>query len=343
MDIVVAYDSALAYWRTVGPRWLRGYQQRDQATRRARRSLAKGDRPKLAGGNRRPAGCTLPIQVLVAGVEARTRTSSVLSHVWPDLPDRSLVDAGEGFFVSTPEFCFVQMASQLKIAQLVQLGFELCGTYAMVSEGPAQQREAPLTSTAKLSAFVKANPHIRGCKQARRALNHVKDGAASPMEAVLAMLLCLPYRRGGYGLEWPMLNYRIDVPPSKRKMADRGYCKGDLCWPERHLCLEYDSELYHADAERRDSDARRRGTLIALDYAVVTVTTGQVMDSGAFNRLAHQIAKLLGKRLRYEDPQFTRSHLALREELFAALGMARASQQGRSSEMGSDSVESDAN
>ena len=79
------------------------------------------------------------------------------------------------------------------------------------------------------------------------------------------------------------------------------------------------------------------------DYAVVTVTTGQVMDSGAFNRLAHQIAKLLGKRLRYEDPQFTRSHLALREELFAALGMARASQQGRSSEMGSDSVESDAN
>ncbi len=163
------------------------------------------------------------------------------------------------------------------------------------------------------------------------------------MEAVLAMLLCLPYRRGGYGLEWPMLNYRIDVPPSKRKMADRGYCKGDLCWPERHLCLEYDSELYHADAERRDSDARRRGTLIALDYAVVTVTTGQVMDSGAFNRLAHQIAKLLGKRLRYEDPQFTRSHLALREELFAALGMARASQQGRSSEMGSDSVESDAN
>lgn len=157
------------------------------------------------------------------------------------------------------------------------------------------------------------------------------------------MLLCLPYRRGGYGLEWPMLNYRIDVPPSKRKMADRGHCKGDLCWPERHLCLEYDSELYHADAERRDSDARRRGTLIALDYAVVTVTTGQVMDSGAFNRLAHQIAKLLGKRLRYEDPQFTRSHLALREELFAALGMARASQQGRSSEMGSDSVESDAN
>ena len=67
------------------------------------------------------------------------------------------------------------------------------------------------------------------------------------------------------------------------------------------------------------------------------------MDSGAFNRLAHQIAKLLGKRLRYEDPQFTRSHLALREELFAALGMARASQQGRSPEMGSDSVEPDAN
>ncbi len=215
MDIVVAYDSALAYWRTVGPRWLRGYQQRDQATRRARRSLAKGDRPKLAGGNRRPAGCTLPIQVLVAGVEARTRTSSVLSHVWPDLPDRSLVDAGEGFFVSTPEFCFVQMASQLKIAQLVQLGFELCGTYAMSSEGPAQQREAPLTSTAKLSAFVKANPHIRGCKQARRALNHVKDGAASPMEAVHAAMPAVSAGRLRAGMADAQLSHRCSPKQAK--------------------------------------------------------------------------------------------------------------------------------
>ena len=321
MEIVIGYESALEYWRTLGPRWLKSYRQRDQATRRASRALAKGERPKLAGGNRRPAGCTLPVQVLIVKTEARTRTPSVLSHVWPDVPERSLASAGEGFFVSTPEFCFVQMATRLSIARLIQLGFELCGTYALVHDGPAQKREAPLTSVTKLRAFLEANPDMRGCKKARRALSYVQDGSASPMESILAMLLCLPYRLGGYGLEWPQLNCRIDVPASMRKMADRSYCKGDLCWPEKSLCLEYDSELHHADAERRDSDARRRSTLITLGYTVVTVTPGQVMDSGALNRLAHQIAKLTGKRLRYEDPGFTRAHLALRAELFDALGI----------------------
>ena len=111
MEIVIGYDSALEYWRALGPGWLGNYQQRDQATRRARRVLAKSERPALASGSWRPAGCTLPLQVLIAKTEARTRTPSMISHVWPDLPERSLVSVGEGFFVSTPEFCFVQMAT----------------------------------------------------------------------------------------------------------------------------------------------------------------------------------------------------------------------------------------
>ena len=41
----------------------------------------------------------------------------------------------------------------------------------------------------------------------------------------------------------------------------------------------------------------------------------------AFNRLAHQLAKRLGKRLRYVDPGFTRAHLELRAELFEAIGI----------------------
>ena len=87
------------------------------------------------------------------------------------------------------------------------------------------------------------------------------------------------------------------------------------------LAAEYDSELHHVDPERRESDARRRSTLITLGFTVVTVSKGQVMDSGAFNRLAHQLAKRLGKRLRYVDPGFTRAHLELRAELFEAIGI----------------------
>ena len=53
----------------------------------------------------------------------------------------------------------------------------------------------------------------------------------------------------------------------------------------------------------------------------MTVSADQVLNGGSFNRLAHQLARLLGKRLRYVDPGFTRTHLALRDELLEAIGM----------------------
>ena len=223
--------------------------------------------------------------------------------------------------MSTPEFCFLQMANRLSLARLIMLGYELCGTYVLVDKGPAPRRDAPLTTVAKLRTFVEGASNARGRKKALRALRYVLDRSASPMESALAMLLCLPYGLGGYGLPEPRLNYRVDVPPSFRAMADRKHCACDQCWPESKLAAEYDSELHHADPERRESDARRRSTLITLGFTVVTVSKGQVMDSGAFNRLAHQLAKRLGKRLRYVDPGFTRAHLELRAELFEAIGI----------------------
>ena len=65
MDMLIGYESALKYWRTAGPRFLRGYDARQSATRRARRAAASKERPSLPEGNRRPAGCTLPLEVLV--------------------------------------------------------------------------------------------------------------------------------------------------------------------------------------------------------------------------------------------------------------------------------------
>ena len=60
------------------------------------RSLQASDRP-LPEGNRRPAGCTLPLRTLVGSNDARTRTPAVLSSFCSVLPERSFVDAGEGF------------------------------------------------------------------------------------------------------------------------------------------------------------------------------------------------------------------------------------------------------
>lgn len=319
MDMVIGYESALQYWRTVGPRFLRGAKARRSATARARKAMQSQEKPRLSEGNRRPAGCTLPVNAIVGTPSARAQTKSVLGHRWGLLPERSVEEAGEGFFVSTPEFCFLQMANRLSLARLIQLGCELCGTYAQQDAGPAVRRDVALTSVDRLRAFVEAAPGAYGRAKASRALRFVLDGAASPMETALVLLLCLPYRLGGYALEQPQLNYRVNVPNRQRKLADRGYCECDLCWPGSHLAVEYDSALYHLDPERQESDARRRGTLVSLGFTVLTVSRMQVMDGGAFNRLAHQVANLTGKRLRYVDPGFTRAHLALREELFQGM------------------------
>lgn len=319
MSIVIAYDSALAYWRLVGSGFLGDNRARQKATRQARATLESKEKPRLEGDNRRPGGCALPVHVLVSNGESRVRTKSIVSTVWSTLPEKSIIDAGQGFLMSSPEFCFLQMASRMSLVELILLCFELCGTYYLVDNAPAKRREAPLTSVAKLRAFVEAASNAPGRARALRALRYGRDGSASPMETMLAMLLCLPYGLGGYGLGWPELNYRVDVPASMRKLADRTYCECDLCWPDASLCVEYDSKLYHTDPERQESDARRRNTLVSLGFTVVTVSRRQVMDGGAFNRLAHQVAKKTGKRLRYEDPGFTRKHCFLRDELIALM------------------------
>lgn len=320
MEILISHISALAYWRTVGPGFLRDDRARRKATRKAHAASASSCKPQLSSGGRRPAGCTLPLDVIVSNMDSRVNTSDVRSCLWKaPFPDASFVDAGMGFLISSPEFCFLQMASRMSLVQLIQLGFELCGTYEEHGEGPVIYRTAPLTSVAKLSAFVERSQGARGCKKAARALRYVQDGSASPMETVLVMMLCLPYGLGGYGIARPRLNYRVDVPQSMRKLADRSYCVCDECWPDLKLACEYDSDLFHFELDRRESDARRRNTLLSLGYAVVTVSRDQVIDGGSFNRLAHQLAKKTGKRLRYRDPQFTRKHLELRAELFASL------------------------
>ncbi|MDO4291054.1 MAG: hypothetical protein Q4C41_07500 [Eggerthellaceae bacterium] len=283
----------------------------------ARAALASGERPHLEESSVFPDGCTVPVHVVVGSLSARTSDARMVAHLHTTgIPDNSFVDVGEPFLLSTPELCFFQAAASLSLPQLIALGFELCGTYAVHQNRPTQYRDRPLTSSARLRSFAARVPSMRGLKKARKALAYVRGGAASPAEAALAMMLCLPYRLGGYGIPWPELNYCIDVPASRKHLLDRSFCIGDACWPCEKLVCEYDSDEFHGAAERRESDERRRNALTAVGYTVVGITRGQLMDSGAFNRLARQIAKILGKRLRYRDPGFTHAHLALRSELF---------------------------
>lgn len=315
MSILIGYSSALNYWQSVGPNLLCDYTKRRIDTRKAAKTLNLAIKPSYQLGEWMPYGCTLPLEVLVGAKEARTNTDVMTSRLCSKVPVSSFVSAGRDFYISTPEFCFLQMAQSLSLIQLIRLGFELCGTYSIDENSNMTSRKDSLTSVIKLKVLVESATYISGSEKALQALRYIQNNSASPMETKLVMYLCLPYRLGGYGLPWPHLNYRIDIAAQDSHLADRSFCVCDLAWPDKKLAVEYDSLEYHINPERQASDTSRRTTLAALGWTIVTVSANDVRHDYELNRLASQLSKMTGKRLRYNEHTHRVARRTLRQEL----------------------------
>lgn len=187
----------------------------ERDTKAAVKFLESGVAPELAPAVRaRFFADDSPIHATVAHAHLRRTGGGIETSVrkGPFHP-RSFMRIEDGLYVSTPEMAFCEMASVFPLEQLIALGFELCGTYRRASTfGSARYDAAPLTSPSALAAFIEKSPQFKGIKKARRALPCVLAGSASPRESELAMLLCLPYSLGGYGLPFPMMNAEMPLP-----------------------------------------------------------------------------------------------------------------------------------
>ena len=324
MTILLGHTTALSYWRSLGAiasahdhRCLLGSSiDRRNATAHLQLQLSSSK------SRRDSIDYILHYQsshVILTGKQLRSRRQLETCHTYKRLPPYSCQHTNvyfrqEPLFASTPEFCFLQMARELPFPQLIALGFELCGTYAACGD-LTYYNVFPLTTPEKLQTFLTRASGFKGVKQARRALRYILPASASPMETNLAMLLSLPYALGGYGLEQPQMNHRIEIPKTLKRRSSSQYFKCDLYWKSANLAIEYDSDLAHAGINSTVRDALRRSTLSSIGISVVSVTKPQIMNSGAFNQLAHLIALKMKKRLQYVDPQFTQRHLALRDLL----------------------------
>lgn len=212
------------------------------------------------------------------------------------LPPRSLCQIGESLYVCSPEITFLEMGRRLSQLDLILYGFELCGSYAMnpqVEEGFVKR--CALTSVARLSAFARDASFAPGSKPARAVLRHVVEGSASPMETAVTLLLCLPVRLGGYGIDRPLLNAPVPVCPSSPFESGVRYC--DLLWKGARFALEYDSRTYHSSEEKQKADSRRRAELNDAGIAVVSVTAEQVYNAEEFERIARIVARATGRAI----------------------------------------------
>lgn len=266
----------------------------------------------------RPAGWPdplLPACLVVPSAGVRGQSGLYACHVWrPPLPDGAFWALSPDAFVSSPEFCFAQMARQLGVARLALLGFELCGTYVLANEAPGFRVRAPLTDVVRLAEFVEGLGSFKGVKHVRAMLSFLVDGAASPMEAVLVTLLCAPCFLGGYGLPLPQLNARVELPGAARSMTGSAYFSCDVLWPDAGLAVEYDSTLFHTGAERIAADSERRNALAYLGIDVVSVTRDQLMDPVRMDRVARLLGKALGVDVE-PTPWVSRRRDELRREL----------------------------
>jgi len=275
-------------------------------------------------------GLTLPVHILLGKADMRRRREEMTQHVFTGkTPVGCFFNVDDTLFVCSPEFCFLQMANKLPLGSLVELGYELCGSYSIHTAGdpnvPARgfHLREPLTSTKRLTMFASRMKGVKGHLKAVRALRYVLDGSASPMETKLSILLTLPYRLGGFGLPKPKMNARVDPRKSDRRTGQqaglrqpgKGYYVCDLFWPDEKVAVEYDSNLFHTGSAHITEDSKKRNALKAMGIGVITVTTQQIYDKREFETVARSLAKDLGKRLVYKNPGFDVAHNELRRLL----------------------------
>lgn len=265
-----------------------------------------------------------PIHAFVAHPGDRKQLEGVQFHVVQNIPRRSFVQIEKSIYLSTPEACFLQLAKHLPIEKLIIIGFELCGFYGIrrsyETNSPRNNTNMefrkPRTSPQKLSTYLERAKTNHGAEKATRALRYILGMSASPMESALAAFLCLPTRYGGYGLPCPILNHEIrlskrsqlKLPPNPSESL-----WADLCWPEKKLIIEYDSDLFHSGTEKINRDSRRRTLLELEGYHVISVTKKQLYGEIAFEEIARTVARRLEHRGRIRTKNFAEKQHALRK------------------------------
>lgn len=265
-----------------------------------------------------------PVDVIVFDESDRRRSRYVRCHTWRTALPRNAFYRARGVYVSSPEFLFLQMASELSIEQLIALGCELCGTYVLLPENVIRQdaldslpkRQFPLTNRGSLQNFLDNLGKANGKAKAKRALKYVVEGSRSPMETMAYMLLCLPVALGGYGIPRLSMNERIELDDEARTIAQRRYCEGDLCWSDAvpPLDVEYHGEV-HVGASQMKSDVGRELGIEHMGWRVMTLTSPQVFDAARFEVVAKDVAAAVGKRLRNLDFDHAFQRDVLRREL----------------------------
>ena len=229
----------------------------------------------------------LPLHLLTDRWERTVGETVSLHSLRTALPSGSLVKIDNGIYAPTPELCLVQLARHCSDHELILYGGLLCGSFAIDPDA------------------------VPGTKALRRCLPHITEGAASPPEVFLRMVLVLPHRLGGFNLTGATINRQVNLGKRAQNIAGRLFPVPDLCWPEHRLDVEYDADSVHLTSRQALLDATKRLALEAEGFKVVTVTSLQLGNSHHMTNIAREVGCRLGRTMRIRSTRFTASQQAL--------------------------------
>ena len=313
MDVVVCHISALHYWLShVGSPRMDDFRststpQLSVPLRESEITAAVSILPKERQHEK--------VHLLVETHEAARHSHDVAIHTTTlELGPADFHPAAPGVFVCSPEFALIQAAPALGEIEFLRIAFALCGTYRV-----GINDAYPLTTPLRINQMLTRMTGLNGAKPARRLTPYVLAGAASPRETQLVLHLCLPYRMGSYGIAYPQLNPRIDLPAHVQRLTGNSVLFPDLFWPDKNIAVEYDSDKWHAGSSRIANDARRRNILVHLGITEICVTKRQFNDLIAFDKTARILSRRLRHRIHPRSEEFRSRQMKLRKQLLAPL------------------------
>lgn len=189
------------------------------------------------------------------------------------------------------------------ISRLVRATRTLCdfaGTYRYApGSGGVHYETKPLLSRRSFASYLADVDARKGIDRAFRVAELAFDGAASPMETMLALMLTLPAELGGFGLPRPHLNREVPIDPAFRELVSQEALFADLLWPNARLAVEYYGwdDHFGAGPQKVGRDAARANSLVSLGWTVLHVTYEQVKTVAGMTLLARQVAHALGVEL----------------------------------------------
>lgn len=253
-------------------------------------SFKKQETSKLS-----PYEITLPLHVITSQEMVPGKRKGLCYHTGQQF--FRTIEPTCGLRVISPEGCFISLASSLDLIDLVLIGYEFCGYYALANNNSGYSTRKQLTSKERLRKAIVNHGSFHGVQRARKAICIIENGSNSPMETVNAILMFAPHKLGGANLKHAQLNANITLPTTSFR-AKPSIRTCDFLWKNGNVDLEYIGFEPHSTKAQQTKDSKRFREMEEIGIDCIEITHDTMMDIAEMNAIYKRIAGKTGQKFK---------------------------------------------